>query len=341
MGNGNYQALGLAERGAYAVCRNLAGQTNNNGSIRIAGKQLTPAGLAAYFARTIPGTDLAAARRALRALVRAELLTVRERDGAVLVAEWRQDQATMWSPLAMRQKRSRERRRWLAEWMARNPGRRPPAWPGDVPDAEAPGGPRAPAQSGRRPFIGPPGAQNPPAAGGPRPPPSCPPPPPTPSDRTTGDPSPAKPTEGEDVRGVTCHGEDRDMSHRSRVEIESRRRDKNLRLDSTDDGGRGAGGGRDITPAIGDGVDVADDADRRAAWIAETLDLVGHEPRLDVQLGKRYDEVEKKFGAQGWSTACFVLAEVRDAMARGKARNPKGLLQSVMKDFASGRRRSP
>ena len=236
LGNANYQALGLAARGGYAMARQLCAQTNNNGSIRIGGVALTPAELAKHFARTIPATTIEEARAVVRALLDAELIERRKADGAVLVAEWREDQASQWSAEAVRQQRSRERRRALAEWSARHPGAEPPA-AGSEAEGLAGATPASP--------FPPPGPQTAPAGSSatrgaapqaPAGPASAPPPPTTATSTATGH-------DGKHLdTGVTCHGQKRDTSHRRESRTRVEKEDESLST-STSTGGGGADAG--------------------------------------------------------------------------------------------------
>jgi hypothetical protein len=102
MGNQAYLALPLDARGALQTLRNLAGQTNNNGSLRMGGvERMTYEDVLRYLI-AIPGSDARRSRTILQMLIVNRFLICERRGketlaapfegGIILVANWLKEQ---------------------------------------------------------------------------------------------------------------------------------------------------------------------------------------------------------------------------------------------------------
>jgi hypothetical protein len=190
MSDGGYARVGLLERGAYSTLCNLAGSTNNSGSMRVGmDAALNIRTAAEWLVDVVPGAgerkDRCKANRALlRTLVKAGLLVVRGEK--LCISSWAEEQKCAPSMEAARQRRCRAlRNKDLSA--------------GDE-------GGRGMGESPREFFA----AVPPPAAG----------------PRGAAEP-PLPPSTSTDFEGIVTHHAERDMSHRGEAEeIEDERRKK-------------------------------------------------------------------------------------------------------------------
>lgn len=109
MASPGYQSCTFEERGVLDTIKNLAGQTNNNGSVRVGlGPPMTVKMLAEHLGSLVPGADSRELQKQIKKLITVRLLSV-TRSGVVRPATWREDQLV--SSETQRKREYRERLR--------------------------------------------------------------------------------------------------------------------------------------------------------------------------------------------------------------------------------------
>ena len=338
MSDGGYARVGLLERGAYSTLCNLAGSTNNSGSMRVGmDAALNIRTAAEWLVDVVPGAgerkDRCKANRALlRTLVKAGLLVVRGEK--LCISSWAEKQKCPPSLAAARQRRCRALRNEDLDADAEG-GRGTGEAPRDFFEASV--GDRRPA--GPAPAAaGPSGAAEPPL------PPS---------------------TSTDFERSVTHHAE-RDMSHRGEaeeIEDERRRKEFDSRISTSKEGADASTGGRGGSAARSDRSTPArglvdpklfphippatDEADLRNLEHDELVEAA----MLLCQTVKPFDkntysrqlrQMDAFFGreqAEWWFKQ--VLVRVSKAIVDKIARKPAALMSHELEKCAQGRPNSP
>lgn len=316
MADPGYQGCNAEARGVYQTLRNLAGITNNNGSLKVGtAVPMDALALARWLAGTMPEMTAARARMVIRKLVTSGMIHEGS-GGRIMITDWKGDQQCAWSPEAERQRRSRERRRGGGE--AEQGGGVAPVFPT---------APQAPAGEA-----------------------AWPPPPPSTSPELT--PSVTSPAEARD----SSHRQDEDDIERRKKKPYGFRSSissgggggqaaGSQHLATSWDIGKVAYDRvpvEELVAAACELVGARDEHSRRTynKKMAELCAPAGVTMVLDEQHGEQ-KQIHSYGPEQGAQIFINSLNEVRDAMDAGKARKPPGLLTKSLQDAVDGKPHSP
>lgn len=327
MGDPGYQGLNAEARGIYQTCRNLAGSTNNNGSIKVGtAVPMNTVALARFLSGTIPEMTPARARSLIRKIVASGLFKECG-DGRILITDWAADQQCAWSSEAERQRRSRARHAGGDEGYG-------PASQGATPGPSRGRGGEGVCGTGGGPRGGPrifPAPQAP--AGGaalPAPPPS--------TSISTGFDS-----------GVTCHKETCDTSHKEDRNEGRKKKPYGFRTSTgapssaPTGGGAGKAGGSLQAAQAMFGGEPNFDLVPLEQLVTVACETVGQWKPFDKNTyAKKLSEMVERYGVDGAAMRFrSALREIRDAIKTGKAKYPPSLLTMILGDYAAGRGHNP